>query len=163
MREMFSGAARPSQRARQNPAAGLAPQLADSRAAFALVRRRAVEWRVNPVKVGVVGVSAGAMLTLTTELAGSEAKPASIDIIHGPLMSVTFPADAPPMFVALSADDPFFGGGGLGLIESWRAAKKPVEFHLFEQGGHGFGMYQKTFTSTGWFEEFTCWLTMHGW
>jgi hypothetical protein len=37
-----------------------------------------------------------------------------------------------------------------------------VEFHLYEQGGHGFGMYQKTTTSTGWFEDFARWLGMHG-
>ena len=79
-----------------------------------------------------------------------------------PLAAVTVPADAPPMFVALAADDPFFANGGFGLIESWRTAKRPVEFHLFEQGGHGFGMYQKPTTSTGWFEEFSRWLDMHG-
>jgi hypothetical protein len=37
-----------------------------------------------------------------------------------------------------------------------------VELHLFEQGGHGFGMYPKETTSTGWFEEFARWLAMHG-
>ena len=72
------------------------------------------------------------------------------------------PADAPPLFVALAADDPFFANGGFGLIESWRAAKRPAEFHLYEQGGHGFGMYPKETTSTGWFNAFVSWLTMHG-
>ena len=71
-------------------------------------------------------------------------------------------ADAPPLFIALTADDPFFANNGFGLVDSWRAAKRPVEFHLFEQGGHGFGMYQKETTSTGWFDEFTRWLDMHG-
>ena len=64
--------------------------------------------------------------------------------------------------VALAADDPFFANGGFGLIDSWRAAKKPAEFHLYEQGGHGFGMYPKETTSTGWFNAFVSWLTMHG-
>jgi acetyl esterase/lipase len=163
MREMFSAAARPSPPDQTDTATTLAPQLADARAAFALVRRRAAEWRVDPSKVGMVGFSAGAMLTLTTELSGHDVKPAFIGIIYGPLAAVKVPADAPPMFVALAADDPIFGGGGFGLIDSWRAAKKPVEFHLFEQGGHGFGMYQKPTTSTGWFEEFARWLAMHGW
>lgn len=163
MRQMFSGAARPPQTNLRDPAAGLAPQLADARAAFALVRRRAGEWHVDPAKVGMVGFSAGAMLTLTTELAGSDAKPAFLGVIYGPLAPVKVPADAPPLFVALAADDLFFGNGGYGLIDSWRAAKKPVEFHLFEQGGHGFGMYQKSTTSTGWFDEFTRWLALHGW
>ena len=44
--------------------ARLAPQIADSRAAFALIRRRAAEWKIDPDRIGMVGFSAGAMLTL---------------------------------------------------------------------------------------------------
>jgi len=102
------------------------------------------------------------MLTLTTALAGQDAKPAFIGNIYGPVAAMTVPADAPPMFVAVAADDPFFGNGETGIIKSWIAAKRPVELHLFEQGGHGFGMYPKETTSTGWFEEFARWLGMHG-
>jgi hypothetical protein len=51
---------------------------------------------------------------------------------------------------------------GFGLIESWRKANRPVEFHYYEQGGHGFGMYPKETTSTGWFDAFVKWLGMHG-
>jgi len=163
MAAMFSATARPPRQTPEQQIAGLAPQIADARAAFALVRSRAAQWRVDPSRIGMIGFSAGAMLTLATELAGQDAKPAFIADIYGPLTAVTVPADAPPMFVALAADDPFFGNGGFGLIESWRAAKRPVEFHLFEQGGHGFGMYDKTTTSTGWFDAFARWLTMHGW
>jgi acetyl esterase/lipase len=152
--------------------ANLAPQIADARAAFALVRKRAGEWHVDRDRIGMVGFSAGAMLTMATTMAGQDgagqdgagqdAKPAFIGDIYGPVGPMTVPADAPPLFVALAADDPLFGNGGFGLIDSWRAAKRPVEFHLFEQGGHGFGMYPKTTTSTGWFEEFARWLDMHG-
>ena len=110
----------------------------------------------------MVGFSAGATLTMATALVGEDADPAFIGIIYGPLASVTVPADAPPLFVALAADDPLFGDSGFGLIESWRTAKKPVEFHLYEQGGHGFGMYQKETTSTGWFNAYVSWLAMHG-
>lgn len=140
-----------------------APQVADARAAFALVRKRAGEWHVDPARVGMLGFSAGAMLTLATTLDGQDAKPAFIGTIYGPQGAVTVPADAPPLFVALAMDDPLFGHGGYGLVESWRTAKRPVEFHFFEQGGHGFGMYPKRTTSTGWFDEFTRWMTMHGW
>lgn len=163
MRAMFSGtAARPPRPDAATMATQLAPQLADSRAAFSLVRRRAAEWHVDPSKIGMVGFSAGAMLTLATTLTPSDAKPAFIGTIYGPLTGVTVPAGAPPLFVALAADDPFFANGGFGLIERWREAKRPVEFHLYEQGGHGFGMYPKTTTSTGWFDAFARWLTMHG-
>jgi len=165
MKEMFSGAARPRPASPPDGKpmmAGLAPQLEDARAAFALIRRRAAEWKIDPARIGMVGFSAGAMLTLATELAGQDAKPAFIGIIYGPLAPVTVPADAPPLFAALAADDPFFANGGFGLIDSWRAAKRPAEFHLYEQGGHGFGMYPKETTSTGWFNAFVSWLTMHG-
>ncbi|GGB86400.1 alpha/beta hydrolase [Pseudoduganella buxea] len=160
MARMFSGAARPP--AGQDSATELAPQIADARAAFALVRARAGEWRVDPARIGMVGFSAGAMLTLATALHGGDAKPAFIADIYGPLAPVKVPTDAPPLFVALAADDPFFANAVNGLVDSWRAAGRPVEFHFYEQGGHGFGMYDKSTTSTGWFDAFSRWLAMHG-
>jgi hypothetical protein len=42
----------------------------------------------------------------------------------------------------------------------WREEAGRV--HLYEQGGHGFGMGTKETTSTGWFEAFANWLRMHG-
>ena len=165
MKEMFASVARPRSASPTDPQqmmAGLAPQIEDARAAFVLIRRRATEWKIDPNRIGMVGFSAGAMLTLATELNGQDAKPAFMGIIYGPMAAVTVPADAPPLFVALAADDPLFGNTGFGLIDSWRSAKKPTEFHLYEQGGHGFGMYPKTTTSTGWFNAFASWLTMHG-
>jgi acetyl esterase/lipase len=162
MHEMFSGAARAPRPDPQSGENAIAPQIADADAAFEMVRQHAAEWHVDPSRIGMVGFSAGAMLTMGTTLAG-HAKPAFIGIIYGPLSAVKVPADAPPMFVALASDDPFFAHGGLGLIDSWMAAKRPVEFHLYEQGGHGFGMYRKETTSTGWFDAFTSWMTMHGW
>jgi acetyl esterase/lipase len=162
MREMFSATARPPRPDPEKAMASLAPQIADARAAFALIRKRSAEWHVDPHRIGMVGFSAGAMLTMATTLAGEDAKPAFIGNIYGPLAPVTVPADAPPLFIALAADDPFFANGGYGLIDSWKAAKRPVEFHLYEQGGHGFGMYPKETTSTGWFDAFVRWLGMHG-
>lgn len=163
----FANAAGPAAPGAKRPTpeemtARLAPQLADSRAAFALIRKRASEWHVDPDRIGMIGFSAGAMLTMATALAAEDVKPAFLGDIYGPLAPVTVPANAPPLFVALAADDPLFGNTGFGLIDSWRTAKRPVEFHLFEQGGHGFGMYPKTTTSTGWFDSFARWLTMHG-
>ena len=163
MAEMFAGAGQPRRQFASDPAGPLlAQQLADARAAFALIRNRSSEWHIDPARIGMIGFSAGATLTLQTELHTRDARPAFIGIIYGPLQPVTVPPDAPPMFVALAADDPIFGGRGTGLVQSWMAAKRPVEFHLYEQGGHGFGMYQKETTSTGWFDAFVRWLGMHG-
>jgi acetyl esterase/lipase len=163
MAAMFAGAGRPGARPSPGQFPSIAPMLADSRAAFALIRKNAAQWHVDPNRIGMVGFSAGAMLTLSTALQAPDTHPAFIGLIYGPMGNVTVPADAPPLFDAVAADDPLFGNAGFGLIESWKAAKRPVEFHLFEQGGHGFGMYPKTTTSTGWFDEFVRWLRMHGW
>ena len=163
MAQMFAGAARPARPGIAEQLRQIEPQIADARAAFALVRSRSGEWHVDPERIGMVGFSAGAMLTMATELSGGDADPAFLGAIYGPLSSVEVPADAPPLFVALAADDGLFAGSGFGLIESWRAAGRPVEFHLYEQGGHGFGMYPKATTSTGWFDAFASWMTMHGW
>src|SRR5687768_12230280 len=43
---------------REQQLASLAPQIADARAALALIRARAGEWRVDPDRIGMVGFSA---------------------------------------------------------------------------------------------------------
>ncbi|WP_425262571.1 alpha/beta hydrolase [Sphingobium cyanobacteriorum] len=161
MQAMFSGAARAPLPAASNAANDLAPQLADSTAAFRLIRNRAAQWHVDPDRIGMIGFSAGAMLTMATTLS-TDVKPAFIGNIYGPLGTMTVPQDAPPMFAAIAADDPLFGNRDFRLIDDWRSARRPVEFHLYERGGHGFGMYQKAATSTGWFDAFVRWLDMHG-
>jgi acetyl esterase/lipase len=95
MAEMFSGTARrPPRPDPQQMITGLGPQIADSRAAFALIRRRAAEWRIDPDRIGMVGFSAGAMLTMATALVGEDARPAFIGNIYGPLAPVTVPTAA---------------------------------------------------------------------
>ena len=147
--------------ARGGMAAGIAPMIADANAAFALVRTMAKQWHVDPDRIGMIGFSAGAALTMSTTLNNGDAKPAFIGNIYGPLSAVDVPSDAPPLFAAIAADDPLFSFN-VGLIENWRKAHRPVEFHYYEQGGHGFGMYPKETTSTGWFDAFVKWLGMHG-
>ena len=142
-------------------AAQIAPQIADANAAFALIRANAAKWHVDPDRIGMIGFSAGAMLTMASTLNSHEAKPAFIGNIYGGLSAVEVPTDAPPLFAAVAADDPLMRLD-FGLIENWRKANRPVELHYYEQGGHGFGMYPKETTSTGWFDAFVKWLGMHG-
>lgn len=162
IRDMLSAPRPPRDPGASDAATMLAPQLEDARAAFALVRSRAGEWNVDPDRIGMIGFSAGAMLTLTTALHGQDARPAFIGNVYGPITATTVPADAPPLFVALAADDGLFSNIGFGLVESWQKAGRPVEFHYYERGGHGFGMYPKDTTSTGWFDAWVSWLRMHG-
>ncbi len=160
MNRMMGGARPPADRPR--PAT---PPLAldDAQQALRMVRSRAAEWSVDPKRVGMIGFSAGAMTTLATALRNDPAARADfIGIIYGPLGSVEVPQPAPPLFAAIAADDPLIGTGDFGLIKSWRDAKAPVEFHLYERGGHGFGMRPLSTTSDLWAAQFHTWMKTRG-
>jgi acetyl esterase/lipase len=138
--------------------------IADGAAAVRLVRQRAHEWGVDPTRVGFLGFSAGAMTALQVALhAPAGEKPDFVAPIYGPMSAVDVPTDAPPMFAAIAADDPLFGNSGYALIDSWHHAGKPVELHVYQAGGHGFGMGAAGTTSGDWITSFYHWMSVNGW
>src|SRR5262245_24719681 len=146
------------------PQAATHPSTDDALAAIQLVRARASEWKVDPRRVGLLGFSAGAILTERVALyKDAAARPDFVAPIYPPMTAVTVPPDAPPMFTAVSADDPLFGHSGFGLVEAWRSAGRPIEFHYYDGGGHGFGMTHKNTTSDLWIDEFYAWMKARGW
>ena len=138
--------------------------LEDALAAIKLVRQRAGEWHVAPGKLGFVGFSAGAVTTLGVGLAADPAtRPDFIAPIYPVMVARQVPSDAPPMFLAIALDDPLFAKGRqLSLIESWRQAKRPLEVHLYENGGHGFGMSGRFPGAALWIDEFHAWMKGRG-
>jgi Esterase/lipase len=143
------------------PRFDLTNQLADAEAAYALILKNAEKWGVDTDRIGMVGFSAGAGLTMHCTLNSKTMKLAFIAPIYGGMGPVEVPENAPPLFVAIAADD-FLFNGQFGLIKSWYDAKKPVEFHLYQDGGHGFGMGYPGHPTYYWFEPFTHWLDHNG-
>ena len=143
------------------PRPNLDNQLADAEAAYAMIVARAKEWNVDTNRIGMMGFSAGAGLTMHSTLNSKTMKLAFIAPIYGGMGEVEVPKDAPPLFVAIAVDD-FLFRGQFGLIESWYKAKRPVEFHLYQDGGHGFGMGYPGHPTFYWFEPFTHWLDHNG-
>jgi acetyl esterase/lipase len=139
----------------------LSNQLADAEAAYALIHARAKEWGVDTTRLGMVGFSAGAGLTLHSTLNSKTMKLAFIGPIYGGMGPVEVPKNAPPMFNVIATDD-FLFRGQFGIVKSWHDAGRPVEFHLFQNGGHGFGLGYPGYTSNGWFPLFTRWLEVNG-
>ena len=147
--------------ASSRPRWDLTDPLEDAEAAWMLIEKNADEWGVDMDRLGMMGFSAGAGLTMHTTLHSDIADPAFIAPIYGGMDAVEVPADAPPMFVAIATDD-FLFDGDTGLIASWYEADKPVELHLFQNGGHGFGLGNPDRTSNIWFENYVHWLEVNG-
>jgi acetyl esterase/lipase len=143
------------------PSWDLTNQLEDAEAAYALILKRAKEWHVDTERLGMIGFSAGAGLTMHCTLHSKTMKLAFIGPIYGGQGAVEVPKDAPPLFVAIASDDPLLFHGDFGLIKSWYDAKRPVEYHLYQNGGHGFGLGYPDRTANGWFPVFVHWLEVN--
>jgi acetyl esterase/lipase len=144
--------------------AGETQSVADAFQAMRVVRGHAAEWSLDPRKIGFIGFSAGAMLAVDVGTGYDAAtRPDFIGAIYGALRAGhTVPADAPPLFVAAASDDNLLSGKSLPIYEAWRAARRPAELHIYERGGHGFGMARQGVTSDHWIDELEWWLEEHG-
>lgn len=142
------------------PRRNLNNQLEDAEAAYAMILENAKEWGVDIDRIGMIGFSAGAGLTMHVTLNSKTMDLAFIGPIYGGMGPVDVPKDAPPMFCAIASDD-FLFRGQFGVIDSWYKAGTPVEFHLYQNGGHGFGLGNPNRTSNKWFEAFTHWLDVN--
>ena len=152
----------PEETPRPRPRRGdLSNQLEDAEAAYAMIIERADEWGVDPSRLGMIGFSAGAGLTMHSTLNSKTMKLAFIGPIYGGMGPVEVPENAPPMFNVIASDDFLFNGQN-GVIESWYKAGVPVEFHLYQNGGHGFGLGNPDRTSNRWFDAFVYWLDING-
>jgi len=138
--------------------------LADGCQAVRLVRTRAAEWGIAPDRIGIMGFSAGGMVTLSTALNydASSRPDFAAPIYSAPPMGGPVPADAPPLFLLCAADDDMASGVSTTYYKKWREAGKPVELHIYSKGGHGFGMNQLGLPSDHWIERFAEWLKAHG-
>lgn len=138
----------------------LSDQLEDAEAAYSLIVKRAEEWGIDTSRIGMIGFSAGAGLTMHSTLTSEIMDLAFIGPIYGGMGPVEVPEDAPPMFNVIATDD-FLFRGQFGVIESWYKAGIPVEFHLYQNGGHGFGLGNPNRTSNRWFDAFIHWLEVN--
>lgn len=147
----------------------------DSQRAMRLIRSHAEEWNIHPNHIGVVGFSAGgevASLLAYGPNAGDANASDPIDrldaspdfqivIYPGPLgIPDKVPDDAPPAFFLVANDDTGHVGAVLSLMEKYHAAKRPMEVHIYERGGHGFNMGQRSKLQSikTWPQRMTDWL-----
>lgn len=134
---------------------------ADALAAVARVRSNAAQWGIDPKKVGMLGFSSGAQIARVAALSDKpEGRPDFVGLVYGAMDPVDVPASAPPLFAAIAMDDAAVPNVGFPVVEAWRRAKRPVELHAYQTGGHGFVLGGPDATHRLFLEQFTAWMAM---
>jgi acetyl esterase/lipase len=146
----------------------------DGLRAMRLVRSRAAEWGIDPTRIGMVGFSAGGeVVSMTTfgDTTGDanaadpidkvSARPDFIVEIYpgGAGIPQTLAPDAPPAFL-LVADDDNHTDSVVDIFRLYRAARIPIEVHVFAKGAHAFNMGKRSKLTTikDWPQRLTDWM-----
>jgi acetyl esterase/lipase len=144
---------------------GQKASIEDGLAAVKYVREHAREWKIDPKRIGIMGFSAGGYLAAGVAMQGSgDSRPD----FAAPIYAVTpkphtVRADAPPIFLAFAFDDQqIFLDDNVQLLADWKKAGGSAEMHVFESGGHGFGMKTLGKASDNWTAHLLAWMKRHG-
>jgi acetyl esterase/lipase len=147
----------------------------DGQRAMRVVRSHAKEWGIDPNRIGIMGFSAGGEVASLVAYSPADGDANAIDpidrlsaradfqimIYPGPLgIPDAVPTNAPPAFFLAANDDQQPARTIAGILPKYRAAKIPVEVHLFSHGGHAFNMgtRSKLATIKGWPQRVVDWL-----
>jgi acetyl esterase/lipase len=161
--------------------------LQDIQRALSLARQNAPEWKIDPHRLGVLGFSAGGHLCAQASTHFAERAYPRVDaadelscrpdftlLIYPAYLldkqqpgkvapGLTVTSNHPPCFIAMAADDPLGLGNAFVYAEALSAAKVPVEIHVYERGGHGFGMRPlDRVPATRWPQRALDWLKVRG-
>jgi acetyl esterase/lipase len=157
---------------------------ADAARAVRVIRSRASEWGVDPKRVGIIGFSAGGEVAAeliaaddmgtpdaTDPIDRLDARPNFVGFAYPGLPQSWYaadwtpPKDMPPAFLLCASgdrDNIAGPGGQVKLYTALRTAKVPVELHIYEEGGHGFGVRPWSYSVAGWPDLFKAWLNDRG-
>jgi acetyl esterase/lipase len=150
---------------------------ADGLRALRLVRSRAAEWRIDPNRIGILGFSAGGEVAALAGIHYDAGKPDSADpveresskpdymalIYPGLPQSLKVDKNTPQTFLACAYDDrPTMSDGLANLYIALHRAGVNAELHIYNRGGHGFGVRPRSLAVTGWTSRVLEWMVDRG-
>jgi len=159
-----------------------AAALQDAQRALGLVRQHAAEWHIDPMRIGVLGFSAGAHLAADLSTHYDKRLYDSMDAAdklscRPDFAVIVYPgylaladnnfaanaeinptADTPPSFIVQAEDDPVHVENALVYYQQLKNAKVPAELHIYAQGGHGYGLRRTELPVTSWPQSVETWL-----
>lgn len=139
---------------------------ADGLRAVEYVRNHAKEMAINPSKIGFMGFSAGGTLTMSVVYNGTEKdRPNFVAPIYAyepAIIGSKIPTEKTPIFITVAGDDQLkMMPMSISIYKKWFEAGQPAELHVYEKGGHGFGMRTQKLPVDSWYERFGDWLWTH--
>ena len=139
--------------------------IADGIQAIKIVRQHAAGWGIKPDRLGFMGFSAGGMVAAATVLQRDPfARPNFVALVYGAPFGVMppIPQKLPPIFMAWAQDDSVALDDITRFYDAVKAAGNKPEAHIFNAGGHGFGMRKQGTSSDYWIDDFYGWLQAQG-
>lgn len=163
-----------------------APALEDAQRAIGLLRAHALEWGIKPDRIGVLGFSAGGHLSASVsthfdkrvyepvDAADKQNTRPDFAVIVYPgyladkangdriMPDLVVSPQTPPTILIQATDDPVRVENSITYYNALRAAKVPVEMHLYPTGGHGYGLRRTEETVTTWPDRVADWMRSLG-
>lgn len=151
----------------------------DAQRAVSMVRSKADALGIDPDKIGLMGFSAGAHVSGMTTLLNTRQypwvdghdqysfKPNFVGLIYlgynlHDEPGVAFTPDLPPFFMAVTQDDADRGILCAQLFIELKKVEVPTELHIYESGGHGYGLRPTGKPVTGWNHDMAAWMRQIG-
>jgi acetyl esterase/lipase len=159
--------------------------LNDAQRALSLVRSKAKEWELDPARVGILGFSAGGHLAAWASTNSdkrsyepvddsdkTDCKPDfAVTIYPGGMLQpntdqlkpeILVTSQSPPTFLAVASDDRGSAESTLFYYLALKRAGVPAELHVYETGGHGFGMRPSDKPYATWPKRCEDWMRARG-
>lgn len=163
--------------------------LQDAQRTMRWMRANAADLKLDPDRLGLLGFSAGGHLSVMTAVQGQQATyPArdaidqyscrpnflcpiyaaylgeknndSSEVAIGSAVKIT--RDLPPVFLSVTADDAYRGVQAASLFIELKKAGVPAELHVYERGGHGYGIRATGHPVDTWHQRLVDWLGDRG-
>jgi acetyl esterase/lipase len=159
--------------------------LQDTQRAISTMRHHSEKWNIDKDRVGVLGFSAGAVGALRSgtmerayvasdEIDAESSRPDFAVLVYAGGIAnedesdirsdLNIDAKAPPVFMVHTFDDFVPIENCLLLVKAYKKVEVPIEFHLYDNGGHGFGIRPiEEVPATHWTDRCEVWLERNGW
>jgi acetyl esterase/lipase len=159
--------------------------LKDAKTAMEIIRNSAKKWNIDKHKIGIAGFSAGGHLASTLGTHFTKINRPDFMILVYPVISMTIDGtsknligdnpskklmkrfsneqhvtkNTPPTFLVAAMDDNVVSvEHSLAFYKVLKEKKVPVEIHIFNVGGHGFGMLKRGLETDNWTDLLKNWL-----